>query len=433
MNEQSQVAAFLELLMLNTQQRNNNPLNPFAFSTYQDMAQNLPEGYVLTVGGAGEAGLGVGTSVGAELNGGIVISKSGETYSYFGGALTADVLDLPISAGFELGIVKGAANDFHGGSLEAEAAAVVGGGVTVPIGQSLDSAYAAMSSAVSGDFVSAAEYLSTAPVGTRLYYKIGVEQGIGVEIGFTAVQRQGGSVTLNDFDWEASSLEDLHKTINEQTNPYCFAAGTPIEMADGTTKPIEDICLGDKVLAFDPGAEGGRGVKVAKRVTQLHRTENQPLINFHGTKVTPGHAYLTGEGAFLPIIEILQNDGTVVMSDGRVIRARTGWPVDSREDKVIPIGYPEGGAIKLTTMRAGTLYGGKDGKAYTIEQMMNSRGYHMMSDGRFIGIEGDIKTAYWEWGVPDDKMIAGRYAAYADLVEGSAIGIGMPLVPSRPN
>lgn len=224
-----------------------------------------------------------------------------------------------------------------------------------------------------------------------------------------------------------------YKTFVKQDDNLCFAADTPIEMADGTTKPIEDIRLGDEVLAFDADADGGQGAKVPKRVTQLHRTENQPLINFHGTHVTPGHVYLTGEGTFLPIIEILQNDGTVVNSDGKVIRARTGWEVGSREDNAIPIGYPDGDEIKLTTMRAGTLYGGKDNVAYTIEQMMNSRGYHMMSDGRFIGVEGDIKTAYWEWGVPDDKMIAGKYASYADLVEGSAIGIGMPLVPTRPN
>lgn len=219
----------------------------------------------------------------------------------------------------------------------------------------------------------------------------------------------------------------------EDIKDLCFAAGTPIEMADGTTKPIEDVRLGDKVMAFDGDANGGRGAKVPKRVTQLQVNHNQTLIDFHGTRVTPGHVYLTGEGTFLPIIEILQTDGTVVNSEGKIIRARTGWEVGSKEDIAIPIGYPDGDEIKLAHMRAGTLYGGKDGKAYTIEQMMNSRGYHMMTDGRFIGVEGDIKTAYWEWGIPDDKMIAGKWASYEDLVEGSAIGIGMPLVPSRPN
>lgn len=253
------------------------------------------------------------------------------------------------------------------------------------------------------------------------------ENAIFESLGFPTVGSQAGQ------EERVEGEKPAYFADSPEARERCFAAGTPIEMADGSTKPIEDIKLGDKILAFDGDADGGRGAKVARRVTQLHRTENQPLINFHGTKVTPGHAYLTGEGSFLPIIEILQNDGTVVMSDGKVIRARTGWPVDSREDRAIPVGYPDGGTIKLTTMRAGTLYGGKDGKAYTIEQMMNSRGYHMMSDGRFVGVEGDIKTAYWEWGAPDDKLIAGKYASYADLVEGSAIGIGMPLVPSRPN
>jgi len=178
------------------------------------------------------------------------------------------------------------------------------------------------------------------------------------------------------------------------TNDYCFAAGTPIEMADGMTKAIENIKIGDKVLAFDGDADGGRGAKVPRRVTQLHRTENQPLINFQGTMVTPGHAYLTGEGTFLPIIEILQYDGTVVNADGRVIRARTGYEIGSKEDIAIPIGYPDGGEIKLTHMRAGTLYGGKDGVAYTIEQMMSSRGYHILSDGRFVGIEGDVRLGH---------------------------------------
>ncbi|WP_309505732.1 Hint domain-containing protein, partial [Streptomyces phytophilus] len=39
-------------------------------------------------------------------------------------------------------------------------------------------------------------------------------------------------------------------------SPKCesnsFTAGTPVLMADGTTKPIEDVKVGDKVLATDP-------------------------------------------------------------------------------------------------------------------------------------------------------------------------------------
>ena len=32
----------------------------------------------------------------------------------------------------------------------------------------------------------------------------------------------------------------------------CFTAGTPVLLADGTSKPIEDIAVGDKVTAYNP-------------------------------------------------------------------------------------------------------------------------------------------------------------------------------------
>ncbi|MFC4565488.1 polymorphic toxin-type HINT domain-containing protein, partial [Nocardiopsis mangrovi] len=55
---------------------------------------------------------------------------------------------------------------------------------------------------------------------------------------------------------------------NEQNNgqsctrPSSFTPGTPVLLADGTTAPIEDIAIGDEVLAFDPrtGEEGPREV-----------------------------------------------------------------------------------------------------------------------------------------------------------------------------
>ena len=32
----------------------------------------------------------------------------------------------------------------------------------------------------------------------------------------------------------------------------CFPAGTPVLMADGTTRPIEDVAVGDHVACTDP-------------------------------------------------------------------------------------------------------------------------------------------------------------------------------------
>jgi hypothetical protein len=41
--------------------------------------------------------------------------------------------------------------------------------------------------------------------------------------------------------------------------PLCFVAGTLILCADGVSRPIETLCVGDYVLAFDPSSNLGRG------------------------------------------------------------------------------------------------------------------------------------------------------------------------------
>jgi len=45
----------------------------------------------------------------------------------------------------------------------------------------------------------------------------------------------------------------------------CFVAGTQILMADGTTKPIEQVMAGDHVKASDPGS----GTSAAKAVVRV--------------------------------------------------------------------------------------------------------------------------------------------------------------------
>jgi pretoxin HINT domain-containing protein len=58
-------------------------------------------------------------------------------------------------------------------------------------------------------------------------------------------------------------------TCPEQQPPPggCFLAGTPITMADGTTKPIEEIAVGDVVLAYDKAT----GVMKPDPVKRLHK------------------------------------------------------------------------------------------------------------------------------------------------------------------
>jgi len=110
---------------------------------------------------------------------------------------------------------------------------------------------------------------------------------------------------------------------------YCFAAGTPIHMADGSWKAIQDIRTDDMVLAF--GAASGSAALRPQRVTQTQVNPDQPVIDFHGTLVTPGHVFLTGEGGFERLDKIIENDGTVVAADGTIVRARTGRAVAEEE------------------------------------------------------------------------------------------------------
>ncbi|WKX73552.1 polymorphic toxin-type HINT domain-containing protein [Streptomyces sp. XD-27] len=69
----------------------------------------------------------------------------------------------------------------------------------------------------------------------------------------------------------------------------CFLAGTDVLMADGTTKDIEDVELGDKVLATDPET----GESGARDVTRLIRTEDDKRFNTLSIATADGIETLT--------------------------------------------------------------------------------------------------------------------------------------------
>ncbi|MFJ7015712.1 polymorphic toxin-type HINT domain-containing protein [Streptomyces albogriseolus] len=69
----------------------------------------------------------------------------------------------------------------------------------------------------------------------------------------------------------------------------CFLAGTDVLMADGTTKDIEDVELGDEVLASDPET----GETGAHKVTRLIVTEDDKDFNELSIATTDGIEKLT--------------------------------------------------------------------------------------------------------------------------------------------
>ncbi|RED44693.1 Hint domain-containing protein [Aestuariispira insulae] len=201
---------------------------------------------------------------------------------------------------------------------------------------------------------------------------------------------------------DKSKLDASKNPDGSKRYSHCFAAGTSIELADGGFMPIEEISLGDEVAAYT----GPEDATVPGRVTQLHKTEGQEVLSFHGIEVTPGHQFLTPDGSFKKLADILAEDGMVVGADGQALRARTGCPVGGADDQVIPVGHQTDAGVAIVHMRAGTPYGEKNGRVYSIREMMEERGYHLRSDGRFVNVQGNVVAAWWDMGEPDQYSLA---------------------------
>lgn len=71
----------------------------------------------------------------------------------------------------------------------------------------------------------------------------------------------------------------------------CFAASTPIAMADGTFLRIDEVRTGDRVLSYDESTGRVRGSTVA--ATFVHEYDG-PLVSFNGLVATPEHPIFVG-------------------------------------------------------------------------------------------------------------------------------------------
>jgi Ca2+-binding RTX toxin-like protein len=110
--------------------------------------------------------------------------------------------------------------------------------------------------------------------------------------------------------------------------PKCFAAGTLILMADGTSKRIEDVRVGDFVASFDVDRDGVAGKLLSAPVTRLFRNVTEEWVELsNGLVVTPGHHFLAPDGNFRTTLQLLRDDGNVVLASG--LRQKiTGTVVD---------------------------------------------------------------------------------------------------------
>lgn len=208
---------------------------------------------------------------------------------------------------------------------------------------------------------------------------------------------------FNIIDSKYATDSQIHKKYFGPTTvlPKCFLAGTPIDMADGTQKPIEQIMPGDMVMSFDGAANNGRGALVPQRVTRTMQNVTNTVIDLRGLKVTPGHVFPTGEGDFAQIRHILRDDRTIVERDGRIVRARTGVPVNAPGDIPIRIEYtdPESRVARVVIARAGiSCQITPDGSYYvTLADVIHLRGATIRPDG-LIERDGEV-FLHIEWPV----------------------------------
>ncbi|MDD9910961.1 MAG: hypothetical protein OXR62_14880 [Ahrensia sp.] len=191
----------------------------------------------------------------------------------------------------------------------------------------------------------------------------------------------------------------------------CFLAGTPIDMwpgADGKAwqKPIEDIRPDDWVVSYDED-----GKLVPGRVSRTMQNRVKHILDVHGLMMTPGHvtycAKVEGEDnkfgdSHVPVLDILRSDGAMMKKDGSLIRASTGAPVGSLEDrKIWAVSGPKiGNQITVADkgqIRLGTRFIMEDGSVLSVLDMIARMGAMLNQDGVLVYNMSDKAGFVFHW------------------------------------
>ena len=113
------------------------------------------------------------------------------------------------------------------------------------------------------------------------------------------------------------TIYDGQKIPHVRGSKGCFVGGTQISMADGSKKAIEDIQLGDLVLAFNKNGDLGPA-----SVTETFKHENDQfikLIHWNGSlTLTPNHWVLLEDGLFLEAGKLIAGEDQLVTEDGKI-------------------------------------------------------------------------------------------------------------------
>lgn len=93
---------------------------------------------------------------------------------------------------------------------------------------------------------------------------------------------------------------------------FCFVGTTSVRMADGTSKPISEVSVGDLVISYESGEW------VPKEVTKVMKSEASALVRVaHGsakTFATPDHPFYVRDRGWVPAAELEPGDQLVHLS-----------------------------------------------------------------------------------------------------------------------
>lgn len=97
----------------------------------------------------------------------------------------------------------------------------------------------------------------------------------------------------------------------------CFVANTDILLADGSTKKISDLKVGDSVMSYDKMGEITGGLK-PNRVTHVFLLDEKDVYEVAGVKVTNTHPFLTDKGEMIALKDLKAYD-KIVLKDGSTV------------------------------------------------------------------------------------------------------------------
>ena len=136
---------------------------------------------------------------------------------------------------------------------------------------------------------------------------------------------------LNVFRWLS---EHNYIILGSLTEHGCFVAGTPVAMADGSFKPIEQVKAGDFVLSRDPAQLGVNRIE-AKKVMQTSVRNNIHTLSLsfddgETIETTGEHPfYVTGEG-FVPAGRLAIGNAIVTRAGPATRLVKSAWNAASK-------------------------------------------------------------------------------------------------------